>query len=401
MILAKALLPIDGSLLSPAVVQISGNQIIKLGGVELLQKKEEGEPEMDLSHCVLLPGFVNAHCHLELTSLGPIPGKPDFVSWIRELVKKKSVLDPEEQKRGIREGIKSLLNSGVTAIGDHISFNTEWEEIVASPLRGRIFGEVLGVLPEICADIYTAFQKIKKIFSKIVSLFEMNISPHSVHAVHPSTLKQIIENEPPPLSCHLAESLAEEDYFKRKEGELMTLIQERGIDSPHHGESGLDVLSRLNLDVSKLMIVHGNYLNSTDQTLARQNGLSVVHCPGSHATFGHKRFPLEDYLGQGFNIALGTDSIASNTKLDFLEELRLVKKNYPSLSNSSILKMATMGGAQALRMVDQIGSLTPGKKADIIGFKWDGKADPEEVVFKADQADFVMIDGKIIHDTST
>lgn len=398
--IASAIVPVDQKPLVPGVITVVGNWITALGSLDQFEKKEVSEI-IELSHTILLPGFVNAHSHLELTSLGPIPGKPDFVSWIRELVKKKLPLDPEETKRGIREGIKSLIKSGVTTVGDQISFNTSWEEIASSPLRGRIFGEVLGVLPEVCGDIYASFKEIKKQFSQISSLFEMNISPHSVHAVHPFILKKILENEPPPLSCHLAESLAEEDYFKRKGGEFMAFIRERGIDSPHQGESGLDVITKLDLDVSKLMIVHGNYLSPGDQALVQQNRLSLVHCPGSHSYFGHQRFPLEEYLAQGINVGLGTDSIASNTKLDFLEELRLVKKNYPSLSASAILEMATMGGAQALRMEDQIGSLTPGKKADIIGFKWDGKADPAEAVFNADQADFVMIDGKIIRDTST
>ncbi len=396
LIQAGSLLSMEGPPRSPAVVRIAGNQIAEVESAELRVKKKGEEPVLDLSRFVLLPGFVNAHSHLELTAIGPIDGKPDFVSWIRQLVKKKTLLDPEEQKKGIREGVKKFINSGVTTIGDQISFNTEWEEITGSPLRGRLFGEVLGILPEICADIYSTFKQIKEQLSATDSLFKMHISPHSVYAVHPLVLEKILENEPPPLSCHLAESLAEEDYFKRKGGELMKFIQERGIDAPHQGISGLDVLFRLNLNLSSLMIVHGNYLNSSDQALIEKNNLSLVHCPGSHAYFGHRPFPLEKYLSCGFNVALGTDSLASNLKLDFLEELRLVKKTHPSLSASTILEMATLTGAKALKMENQIGSITPGKKADMIGFKWDGKTAPEDIVLKADQVDFVMIDGKIV-----
>ena len=124
--------------------------------------------------------------------------------------------------------------------------------------------------------------------------------------------------------------------------------------------------------------------------------MSIVYCPGSHAYFAHKPFPLKEVLDKGINVAIGTDSITSNETLDFLYELKLIRKNHPHLSKEAVLTLATINGAKALKMEKNIGSIEAGKKADMIGFKLSNANDPLEAVFKAEKADFVMIDGKVI-----
>lgn len=392
---ASHILPIEGSPLSPGVIRLSKNKIIEVGGPSLLNQKNPDEELLDLGSFVLLPGFVNAHCHLELTSLGPL-SPAHFVSWILEMVKRKNAMTKDEMIAGIKQGVQNLLQTGVTTVGDHISFNTTWETILESPLRGKLFAEVLGILPEVCRDIYQALIDIKKDVDKRGSLFEMHITPHSVHGVHPDTLKKVITEQPPPLSSHLAESQTEDDYFRKKGGDLTQLIVERSLVSPHHGKSAFDVLKKMNLDLSKLLVIHGNYLDKSNIKLIKKHQLSIVHCPGSHEYFGHRPFPAKDYLDQRINIALGTDSIVSNTELNFLSELKKFTKTNPTLTPQQILTMATLGGAKALRMENEIGSLIPGKKADIVGFKLNKGENPFETAFQADQADFLMIEGKVI-----
>lgn len=400
---AGTILPIDSPPLSPGVIRIQDDKIIALGDLSLLNQGPKDEPIVDLSDLILLPGFVNAHCHLELTVLGPLNVPPtektpqnDFVNWIKVLVQKKNQLTEEQIINGIRQGIQALLQSGVTALGDHVSFNMPWMEVLNSPLRGRIFGEILGIVPEVCEDIYNHFKQIKVDFQKKESRFTLHLSPHSVHAVHPNTLKKVLLEEAAPLSCHLAESQSEVDYFKSRGGAMMDLIQSRGIAAPHSGDSGLSFLAEQDLPVSKLMIVHGNYLSESDLQLIVENNLSIVHCPGSHHFFQHQEFPLQKYRDKGINIALGTDSISSNDDLNFLNELKLVREKHKNLTPSHLLELATLGGAKALRLEAEIGSLRSGKKADIIGIKTTSQT-PEEAVLSAKAVDWMMINGEVIH----
>ena len=392
----------EGPNLSPGHICVRDGMICAIGDEFLLPMKKEDEKILDLGEMVLLPGFVNAHCHLELTALGSIsPGRgkgghPDFVEWIRELVSRKNRLTNDEKSEGIEKGISKLMQSGVTCVGDHISFNTPWETITKSPLRGILFGEVLGVVPEVAADIYSDLLEIKKEVESRQSRFRFSVSPHSIHAVHPSILQQVITKQPSPLSCHVAESQTEEDYFQTEKGNLASFIRERNSNIRHLGHSGLDYLEKQKLPVSKLLVVHGNYLTKGDLKIIEKYSLSIVHCPGSHAYFNHKSFPLDEYFDRGINVAMGTDSIASNTNLDFLAELKKVRKDFPSLTPPKILKAATLNGAKALSLQNEIGSLIAGKKADIVGFNLSRGIEADEAPFYATNVDFLMIDGKLL-----
>jgi 5-methylthioadenosine/S-adenosylhomocysteine deaminase len=119
----------------------------------------------------------------------------------------------------------------------------------------------------------------------------------------------------------------------------------------------------------------------------RGSGASVIHCPGSHRFFGHKRFPLEDLRTAGVRVALGTDGLASNEDLSMLREMRLLQEAYPGLSEEEILRMATIEGARALGLEKEIGSIEVGKKADLIAVR--------RPVLEAESVVFSMIGGKI------
>lgn len=392
---AAHILPIEGRTLSPGVIHILDGRIREIGDESMLQKMRPHEKVTDLGNVVLMPGFVNAHCHLELTCLRPLTEKR-FVPWIKELVMQKTLLTEGQMIRGIKHGVQSLLDTGVTCVGDHISFNTPWEAIVNSPLRGKLFGETLGVIQDVSDDIYSTLVELKKQIDESHSNFTMHVSPHSVHAVHPETLGYVMRDQKGPLSCHLAESQSEYEYFKEDKGDIADLVKGKNPYLKKHTTTGLGYLKENKLPLEKLLLVHGNYLDDEDLKTVKKNNLSVVHCPGSHEFFGHKEFPLEKLHQEHINIALGTDSITSNTCLNFLFEMKKVKDAYPSLSSMEILKMATLNGAKALQMEHEIGSLVHGKKADIVGFELEQGTKPDDAPFRAAKADFLMIEEKII-----
>lgn len=385
---AKKILTMENQNFSPGAIEIRDGRIQKIGTPEIIP---QGTIPKKLDDLVVLPAFVNAHCHLELTAMGPIPfsgEKPNFISWIQDVIRKRNALAVDTMETGVREGIDKLLRSGVATLGNHTYFNGPIQPILDSPLQGRLFGEVVGIIPEIAEDIYSHFKEIKKNLHH--PRWTLHPSPHAVHSVFPDVLLKVLKEEEPPLSCHLAESKAEDDYFKNKNGEMMDFMVQRGLIKGHTGSSGLQYLSQ-HADISKLLIIHGNFLSDEDLDLIGRHSLSIVHCPGSHVYFGHPPFPIQKLIKQGLNIALGTDSLASNTDLNFLSELTLLKKNHPDLSMDFILRMATINGAKALRMENQTGSICVGKKADLIGLSFRGSL--EKTISEAQRVDWMTING--------
>jgi cytosine/adenosine deaminase-related metal-dependent hydrolase len=350
---------------------------------------------------ILFPGFINTHCHLELTAVGPIPehhlyskDKSEFfVNWIQELVKSKNLLTEDEKIKGIKKGIDDLLLSGVTTLGDHVSFNTPLDPIINSPLKGKIFAETIGAIDEVSQDIYHHLCQIKENWQH--DRFDYQVIPHSVHAVYPDTLKKCFNEQSSPLSCHLAESQAEFDYFDSKSGPMANLVRNMTGNLPYTSETGLDFINKTDLSLEKLLLIHGNYLSTDDFKLLADKSVSIVHCPGSWEYFKHQNFNLEGALNHHINIAIGTDSIASNTKLNFLHELKLIREKYPNLNAKTILDMATINGAKALEIDHQVGSIEIGKKADLVGFRIkNNEENPLDLPFTNEKVDFLMIDGK-------
>ena len=145
-----------------------------------------------------------------------------------------------------------------------------------------------------------------------------------------------------------------------------------------------------------LLAIHGNYFSTEDIRLLAERDVSVVHCPLSHQYFGHRPFPLEKIQSAGINLALGTDSLASSQSLSMLEILRATQKNFSSLNREEIFSMATLGGARALKMENQLGILQTGAKADMIGLRNPGGKDALELLFQAEHVEFSMINGKML-----
>ena len=267
LLVAPHVLPIEGATYSPGAIRVDGNRIVEIGDPSSLRSAAHGEEILELDRIVITPGFVNAHCHLELTALGPLTlavssSNVPFVDWIRTLIREKNALNTGKMAKGMRRGIGKLLDSGVTTVGDHISFDGDWKTIVDSPLKGILFGEVLGVLPEVCNDIYSTLRQIKQDIQTYghtdiqTSRLSFHITPHSVHAVHPQTLEGIARGETGPFSIHLAESREEDDYFRKEAGPFIDLITERGIPPPHGRTTTIDFLLKMGFPLSELIAIH-------------------------------------------------------------------------------------------------------------------------------------------------
>lgn len=182
---------------------------------------------------------------------------------------------------------------------------------------------------------------------------------------------------------HLAESREELQLLAEGAGDFADLLEERSMwDSTAipHGTRPIDYLYTL-AKAPRSLVIHGNYLTADEFALlgTRRDCMSVVYCPRTHAFFAHEPYPLSQMLSAGARVVLGTDSRASNPDLDLLAEMRVAADRHPDASAVDFLRMATLDAAEALGIGRDVGSLTAGKRADLIALPCTSR-DPIEVI---------------------
>lgn len=389
---APYIITLEGPVLKDHAILVEGEQIRAIGPQKdftLSDKKC-----VELPNTVLSPGFVNAHCHLELSRLpGPLPYPGSFVRWIEALSALKLQMSAEDTQRSIRSGIEELLHTGTTTVLDHLSITTSPKFLLESVLEGIIYIEVMGVEEKRAQYFLEEALKIRNQWPA-----EVIITPHAPYSLLPEIFSKIATNhqQKTPLSIHISESAEEYLLFKERTGPLADFLETKGKIPPTKEETPLAYLHRQNLLPQKTLAVHANYLEDEDIAILKEKEMSVIHCPSSHAYFEHDRFPLGLLQDEGINIALGTDSKASGSSLSMLEQMRLALDQYSELTPEQVLKMATLCGAKAIGRENKIGSLKEKKLANIIGIPLrSSKMSPFENVIEAKEVNWMMIQGQI------
>lgn len=409
--MARWVLPVSAPPIQDGMVEVEGDKIKRIGA-----SSSSSQEVIDLGDTLLLPGLVNAHCHLEFSSLqGILETTSSFTHWVKELGAECAGLTSADQEEGYQNGIRQLLQGGTTTLANHVTVAGA-EALLHQPLpfRTRHFLEVMGASPIRAQESLAAAQMVQQKLAE-GNLPEAQqatavITPHSLYSVHLEILEEMLgvgadprvgpanlgEHMGSPLpSIHLLESAEEDQLFRQQTGPLANYVVERGGEVSLPFSSPVKWLAAIGA-LKNLLVIHGNYLQSGEIALLRQAGGSVIHCPGSHRFFRHRPFPLMELKNQGVNIGIGADSLASNEQLNMLRELTLLKESFPELSSEEIVRMATLGGAKGLGMETQIGSLAPGKMADLIGIKIRRPfTNPYDLVLHATEVDWVMINGKI------
>lgn len=342
-----------------------------------------------LKNHVLLPGFTNAHCHLELSSIGTLP-QNSFFNWVKDLLQKKSDLTQTDIKRALCEGSQILLASGVTTAMDHVSPTTPSSIYAKLPLNVIVFGELAGLTPETLASNQKNLALQKKL-----SPVPYHISPHSVYALDPIAFRDFLNTRKQPLSIHMAESDDEKNYFESGKGDLAERIFELTEKKPHDSTSAFAFLKECSSSLEQILFVHGNDLNEKDlNTIAKLEKKCVVHCPGSFEFFNHKNFPFNEILARHIPVALGTDSLASNFSLNFLDEINRFLKKYPEVDFFELLPMLTINALTAIGISDR-GKIAEGMMADLTGWRVQNDFEWKHFFNGRTRTDFVMCEGQI------
>ncbi|MFL5341483.1 MAG: amidohydrolase family protein [Gemmataceae bacterium] len=351
-----------------------------------------GAADIDLGHATILPGFVNAHTHLDLSGLRDLAAPtPDFPAWLRQVIAHRRAASAEQIAADIRAGLAESLRWGTTLLGDISGDGGSWAELADAPLRAVVFRELLGLPKERAERAWQAAQQWLGACPRTATC-RPGLSPHAPYSARVSLIKAAA-GLGLPVAIHLAESAAERQLLADHAGPLVPFLQELGVWDPVGLANSPEHVLRLAAGPGTTLFIHCNHLAGS---AAVPPTASVVYCPRTHAAFGHPPHTFRDLLARGIRVALGTDSLASNPDLSILNELRFLHAEHPDLPGETLLRLATVNGAEALGWADECGSLEPGKSADFVVLPlpdhdgdpyelWlEDEAPPAEVWFRGD-----------------
>jgi cytosine/adenosine deaminase-related metal-dependent hydrolase len=376
---ARWIVPVDG----PPVE--NGRLVIEGGCLAAIERSAgggggRGHVDIDYGDAAILPGLVNAHTHLELSAFRGRLGYPgSFTGWLRGVV---SLQTGENSPRIMDEamglGLEESLAAGVTMLAD-IGCG---ERAVKgwSGTRSGIAGffEAIGMgprrddsHPRSLARALAACEAGRGCGMQ-ERIFVTGISPHAPYSTAPEVYAAALgycRRHGLPICTHLAETPEEGEFLARGTGPFRELLEERGLwdgsfEPP--GCSPVAYAGRLGLLAARALLAHVNYASDGDIALLARHRCSVVYCPRTHRFFEHAPHRYREMLSAGLNVCLGTDSLASSPDLSILGELRFLRAADPFPPDDLLLEMATLRGARALGLEDRIGTLAPGRRADLV-----------------------------------
>ena len=401
---ARVVVTMDGPPIENGAVAISGDRITDVGKFSDISKRNSDREVVDVDEQALLPGLINAHSHLDYTCLrGKIPRQESFTDWIRAINAEKAELSPEDYVVSINQGFAEAKLFGTTTIANLTAF-PELISQIQTPIRTWWFAELIDV-----RDPSRANEIADLAVETVKSAEHWGLAPHAPFTASGNLYRRCEEmarSEDVLLTTHLAESREEMTMFRDSSGPLYRFMQEIGRSMDDCGEkTPVALFSEIVRDSStplgmteNWIVVHLNELVDNDLDLMERSAskFSIVHCPRTHEYFGHSPFQFHKLRELGFNICLGTDSLASNDDLSLLAEMRAFQKTFPDVSPEEILKMVTINGARALRQENVLGKLRPGFLADLIAIPIARPTSAFEEIIGFDQSvNWSMIGGQI------
>lgn len=377
---AKYLLPITSDQIEQGAVAIEGSTIDAVGRLTDLTKRYPEAQVQDFGEAAIMPGLVNCHSHLEVTAMrGALDDvEHDFTAWLIKLTSLRGSMSDDEIEAAAYLGAMEGAQAGVTCFGDIGRLgHTGMSALKRAGLRGIVFQET-----EFSPENRTADEDFNKLIEKFqtlknesTDLVGVGLSPHAPYTVSSRLFEMIAQFsiiEQVPITIHAAESLDEHKLLTDGAGMFVDVYEKYGVDWDSPNCTSIEYLNRLGVLAARPLLAHCVTVSDRDLEKISDTGAKIAHCPKSNAKFGHGAAPFEVMLDRQVKVGLGSDSVASNNLCDLFEEARfaaLMARNRSEsarfISAQEVLRAATLGGAEALDMRDQIGSLEVGKQADI------------------------------------
>jgi cytosine/adenosine deaminase-related metal-dependent hydrolase len=335
---------------------------------------------------ILAPGFVNAHCHLELSHMrGAIPEHTTLIPFLKNVSFRRGDFTDEQKHLARHAAYTELVKNGVVAVGD-IANTTDTIDLRS---RGQLhlltFVEALGFTESNAPRAFDAAVRTFNAFAQATDrtrILGQAVVPHAPYSVSSSLFRLIdAHSENTVISIHNQESEEEDKYYLSKEGNVRDLLHSLGIDDSLFTPTGRSSLqSYLNwLSAGRSMIfVHNTYTSREDIQYA-QNRLGQAHwclCPNANLYIENTLPDIDLLISEQAQICIGTDSLASNHELSIISELNTIKEHYPAIDWGTLLTWATKNGAKALQMEHAIGSIETGKQPGIVQVTFPGSEKP-------------------------
>ena len=402
---AKTVVTMSGPPLQDGAVAVGDDgRIAATGLFSEMRRDWPGKGILDLGEQVLLPGLINAHCHLDYTSLrNAISPQRSFTAWISRINALKRQMTDEDYLAAIAEGFDELRAWGTTTVCNLEAFPELLPKLPPPPIRTWWFLELIDIRNRLPTE---------GLLEGMLAFFERHegwlggfgLNPHAPYTASPELFRlcrECAERFGMPLTTHIAESAEEEAMFRRGEGEMFAFLQRLGrrMDDCGHRSSFSHAVAN-GLIGPGWLLAHANELDEEDFSLitATPGDWHVVHCPRSHAFFQHRPFPWRRLEEAGVTISLGTDSLASNGSLSLFAELQAAQESTPQLTSETLLRTVTTHPARALRKTGELGTLLPGAHADLIALPFSGDI-PEvydAIIANRSPIEWMMLDGKIL-----
>ncbi len=324
---------------------------------------------------IICPGFVNTHCHLELSHMkGQIPEHTGLVSFLKQVALTRNNFTEEQKVTARHEAFHAMRNSGVVAVGDICNTSDTLDLRIQDKIHFHSFVETMGFTetPQRQFDygvaVYHAFDAQQK-EEKIV---RQSIVPHAPYSVSQQLFHLIDTFDKDALiSIHNQECHAEDEYYLTKKGDITDLLQTLGINDSFFypsGKTSLQTYLQWMSSTHPFIFVHNTYANRADIDIA-QTLLKNVYwclCPNANKYIENTLPDIPMLMQECDTICIGTDSLSSNHQLSVLAELQTIKQHYQNIGWEDLLRWGTYNGAKALQMDDTIGSIENGKKPGLL-----------------------------------
>jgi cytosine/adenosine deaminase-related metal-dependent hydrolase len=326
---------------------------------------ELGPADETYDGAAIIPGFVNAHSHLEYAVYAGFGDGLDFGPWLLVHVARKRHVDWEGHIAIARAGVAASLKSGITTTADASFTGAAAVACADLGLRAIVHLEVFGGDD---AQLDAFNEKRNRVESSLGGLVQIGVSPHAPYTVSPA-LYAACDALGLPVATHLAESAAEQLWVSTGSGPWREYAH---LIGPPYGTTAIRKLATVGVLHGRVVAAHCVHVDEEEIELLATHGVAVAHCPRSNAMLGCGIAPLRRLLEAGIRVGIGTDSPASTPSIDMFEELRTAiyaararDRRGDALCAPEALELATLGGARALGLEDEVGSLMPGKRADL------------------------------------
>lgn len=354
--------------------------------IDMVHETHAGD-DVETLDGILCPGFINAHCHIELSHMkGVIPEHTGLVEFVKQVILQRETRMPaataEEQfeklpdlkHRAMSQAAQELWQGGTVAIGDICNTTDSLELKANSKLHWHNFIEVSGFVDAVAQKRLAAAEDIRSSFQQRKAGSGHTLSPHSPYSVSGNLFRLLNDRTAGDIiSIHNQETAAENELYLQKKGPFLALYKDLNIIlesfQPTAKSSLQSWLPYFNKR-QRIIAVHNTFINEQDlhfiNALPGRQELSFCLCVNANLYIENKLPPIEMLLRNDCKVVLGTDSYASNNQLNMLAEIKSVRTHFPNLEPGVILQWATLNGAQALGIDDKFGSFEKGKKPGLV-----------------------------------